>query len=541
MIRGQRFELNLDDDENDQSNATEGQARPPMPATFVADVSERKSTAPRPPQAPTMKHKSGFPEHQKRPVQSRFKQQQQTKAPTDLTSKKTLSTDSPPSSKSALPSAEATKTSSDQPRNKSVSFAATEDDQPGLSSLDRERAQIDRDNNQYLASMTPTQREAERQELLDSISPGFLQKLLMRANIDSGSAEVDLETDVPVAREAEERGSAVKPEVQEKILVARGEEQSASSLTPSKKNPPTTESAKPPKPVLPDQPPTHSNPPQPPTQAPTTEPKPPKPDHDDSSALPPIHFPLPTQPPPLDPSSPSFLTDLHEKYFPHLPSNPSALSWTQSISSPNGNTYDPSSTHLSAGSIRFDFSGALIPPRLAAELPVTLGLHHHSDAPDAAGYTLAELAHLARSKFAAQRCVAFQTLGRVMWRLGRGEFGNASAASASAAGNGVSGEEGSVIAEEEEEEHLETSDSPAVHGGDNDALRNARLNDPSFAALALGLWREIDRLNVISILVAESTGGEGSVDGGRHLSAKAYATEALWLWRRSGGRRWKAA
>jgi hypothetical protein len=140
---------------------------------------------------------------------------------------------------------------------------------------------------------------------------------------------------------------------------------------------------------------------------------------------------------------------------------------------------------------------------------------------------------LSRSKFAAQRCVAFQTLGRVLWRLGRGEFGNASA---SAAAN--SAEEGSVIAEEEDED--ETSELPASTTT-NDELRNARLNDPAFAALALGLWREIDRLSVISILSAESTGGEGSVDGGRHLSAKAYATEALWLWRRSGGRRWKAA
>ena len=37
---------------------------------------------------------------------------------------------------------------------------------------------------------------------------------------------------------------------------------------------------------------------------------------------------------------------------------------------------------------------------------------------------------------------------------------------------------------------------------------------------------------------AESEGN--GVDGGRHLSAKAYATEAVLLWRKGGGRRWKA-
>jgi hypothetical protein len=538
MIRGQRFELNLDEDEPEQSN--DGQARPPMPAAFVADVSERTSIASRPPQAPTMKHKNGFPEHQKRPVQSRFKQQQQPKPTTNLRFNKNASNDAASSPQPAVPSAQENNTSPEKPRTKTVSFAVTEDDhQPGLSSTDRDRAQIDRDNNQYLAAMTPAQREAERQELLDSISPGFLQKLLMRANIDSGSAEVDLDTDMPMAREADERGSVVKPDVHdpEEKSITRDEMPSASVSPPLREAGPIAESIKSPQKPLPDR----SLPgglPQPSSPATNDEYKEHHPDDDESSILPPIHFPKPTQPPSLDPSSPSFLTDLHQKYFAHLPANPSALSWTQSASPSSTNPYDPSSTHLSASSIRFDFSGALIPPRLAAELPVTLGLHHHADAPDSAGYTLAELAHLSRSKFAAQRCVAFQTLGRVLWRLGRGEFGNASAAASAGA---PSAGEGTVIAEEDDLDEPDSEFSGSPPATADVEQRNARLNDPAFAALALGLWREIDRLNVISILAAESTGGEGSVDGGRHLSAKAYATEALWLWRRSGGRRWKAA
>lgn len=93
----------------------------------------------------------------------------------------------------------------------------------------------------------------------------------------------------------------------------------------------------------------------------------------------------------------------------------------------------------------------------------------------------------------------FQTLGRVLYRLSKGEFGNAG-----------------------EADTPETLD-----------------NEDSMRELARGLWHEVERLKVIQILVEESEGK--GVDGGRHLSAKAYATEAVWLWRKGGGRRWKAA
>ena len=35
-----------------------------------------------------------------------------------------------------------------------------------------------------------------------------------------------------------------------------------------------------------------------------------------------------------------------------------------------------------------------------------------------AGYTLGELAHLARSTLAGQRCLSIQTLGRILHKLG---------------------------------------------------------------------------------------------------------------------------
>ena len=153
--------------------------------------------------------------------------------------------------------------------------------------------------------------------------------------------------------------------------------------------------------------------------------------------------------------------------------------------------------------IRFSFRGEIIPPSKATELPVTLGLHHHGDAPDAAGYTIAELAHLSRSSYPAQRCIAFQTLGRVLYRLSKGEFGDP-------------GEPEQLLNE-------------GVVEGPED----------TFGELARGLWREVERLQVIQALVDESEGK--GVDGGKHVSAKAYATEAVWLWRKGGGRRWKAA
>ena len=161
------------------------------------------------------------------------------------------------------------------------------------------------------------------------------------------------------------------------------------------------------------------------------------------------------------------------------------------------NSYSPSRSGLDAKDIRFDFSGTLIPPKTAAEIPVTAGLHHHGDSPDAAGYTIPELAMLGRSSVPAQRCIAFRTLGRILFRLGRGEFGDP--------GDGLQGTVGA---------------------------------QDTFGELARGLWGEIEKEGVIAICTAESE-GEG-VAGGRHVSARAYATEAVWLWQRGGGRRMKA-
>lgn len=436
MIRGERFELNLSDseDEDHQSSA-------PLPAAFVGDVLERKPAASKPPSAPTLKNKSGFPEHKKRTVESRFKKQ---KSASDAKTR-------------------------DGATSHPQSVGEVHSGGKAKSWEDEEKERIDQENRQKLAAMSPDEIEEERKELLNSFGAGLLQRLLERSNIATGSNEVDLSRPM-------------------------GEEQVDEEVKPENTKPKSMKSVKFEEPVE-----------QEVREDTKAEPEVPK--HKDDGhnkgnatdeALPhdSVHFPTAPQPPELDPSSETFLEDLHQKYFPSLPSDPDKLEWMQPPSSKDS-TYDPSATAFNAKDIRFSFRGELIPPKTASEIPVTAGLHHHGDAPDAAGYTIGELAHLSRSTYPAQRCIAFQTLGRILYRLSKGEFGDA-------------GEPG------------------ADRFGSED----------TFGELARGLWREVERLKVIQVLVDESEGR--GVDGGRHLSAKTYATEAVWLWRKGGGRRWKA-
>lgn len=193
-----------------------------------------------------------------------------------------------------------------------------------------------------------------------------------------------------------------------------------------------------------------------------------------------IHFPTPPSAPDLDPSDPSFLTTLHSTYFPSLPADPSKLAWMAPLPTPNSpadldSSYSPSHPALPASALRFDFRGALLPPRIARAMPVSKGLHHHGDAPEAAGYTVPELARLARSAFPAQRCLAFQTLGRVLFRLGKGEWG-------------------------------------------------------AGTEMSMGLWRCVEEGGVLPVL-QQAAAAEGG-----HRGVGVYAVEAVWLWQRGGGK-----
>lgn len=434
MIPGRRVEIDLDDDGLRLGDEVQNDS--PKQGAFISDVLERKSSVATPPAPPSLKSKTGFPEHRRRNVESRFKQQ------------KTLA--------AVLGKNHAGQTSSQSDHQNNAAIAGK-----AKSWEEEEKQRIDLENRQKLAQMSPEEIEEERRELMKSLSPDLIQRLLQRSNIDNGSTEEDLSSrpQPPSLNVAKDKSTS------KTVSFADLEEaKDGAKVTVSNNDPNDND-----------------------IEAPVDHPL----AHDS------VHFPRPRQPPDLDPSSETFLEDLHSKYFPSLPSNPEKLEWMQS-SSQGTSAYDPSSSTLSAKDLRFSFKGELIPPRLAAEIPVTSGLHHHGNAPDAAGYTVSELAHLAQSSYPAQRCIAFQTLGRILYRLGKGEFGD-------------SGEPGDGTVGVED----------------------------TFGELARGLWREVEKERVIEILARESE-GQG-VDRGRHVSAKAYATEAVWLWQKGGGRRWNAS
>lgn len=105
-----------------------------------------------------------------------------------------------------------------------------------------------------------------------------------------------------------------------------------------------------------------------------------------------------------------------------------------------------------------------------------------------------------------QRCVAFQTLGRLLYRLGRGDFG-------SDGGAGVGYED---------------------DGGDDD--EGAGGEEGGGRELYLGLWKCVEEGRVLETLMEEA----GRAEGKGNRSCWVTATEALWLWRRGGGKRVRA-
>lgn len=125
-----------------------------------------------------------------------------------------------------------------------------------------------------------------------------------------------------------------------------------------------------------------------------------------------VHFP----PPP----------DELRKFFPDLPVETEKMAWMQPIADDEEVEYSSELASIAPSELRFDFKGNLITPRMSRLIPSTEGLHHHGDAPAAAGYTLPELAHLCRSSHSAQRSMAIQTAGRVLHKFRLGKFNRSS-------------------------------------------------------------------------------------------------------------------
>lgn len=470
-MRGQRFDINLSsEDESDISKHTKPFGAASL--TLVRDIKERPSPSSVPSAPRTKNSETGFPAHNKRRTRpSTFKQARANQHP------KTADEQTP---------APATSHPQSSHENKESRGDAARE--------------IDDENKLRMAQMSPEEIEKARQELLSTLSSSLIERLLKRANIDEdkGAEKQDIEPRPPnPQRKTLDKEDEQLEELLKRANIDKGE--GAQTETAHHAEPrqfPQTQNpfikkvsfAAAPRTSDPDAPPLISPPDLlPASSTPTRDLS-----HHSQIILP--------SPPPLDPDSPNFLSLLRETYFPSLPATPQSLSWLAPI--PNHTTdassssYSPNLDSLPASSLRFDFKGHLLPPRLAAQIPTIQGLHHHGDAPDAAGYTIPELARLARSAFPAQRCIAFQTLGRVLYRLGRGDFG--------------------PVGGEEEEE----GDGDKGGGGD----------------LVEGLWELMEQGKVVDVL-CEVAGREGESAGNR--SCWVFATEAVWLWRKGGGRRWK--
>ncbi|KAG9192343.1 hypothetical protein G6011_11077 [Alternaria panax] len=449
--RGERVNLNLDTGAVEKLHQEEQHelSLPSFP-TFVGDIQERDASLANPPVAPSLRpNVNGFPAHKKRVARvSAFKQQRAAKE----------------QQAAAAPGAPAKTRDAPKPRS---AFGLDRDE---------ERRAIDEENRQTLAGMSDAEIEQERQELMSSLNPALLQKLLMRSNIDQGSNERDFDT-----------------------------EPTAPAPAPAAVAPPATDQAQPEaQPTTPSAKKVSFAAPEPDDDTTPT----PVPDITDS-----IHFPRPPQPPDLDPNDASFLKNLHDKYFPTLPYDPSALSWMSPIDpSDTKSPYHPSQTALNPAELRFDFSGNLLAPSVARAIPTDRGLHHHAEAPEAAGYTIPELAVTARSRVASQRCIAYQTLGRILYRLGRGEFGVESAEQTTD-GPAKVAKNPEVVEDEDGEEWVEEDIGSAMAGG---------------------LWQCIEQGRVIETLTEEANKERG------HLTARTFAQEALWNWRRGGGRKRQA-
>lgn len=432
------MDLSSDDEDGVLQSCQPQQTLPSFSPAFVKDIQEKSTSARvRPPQAPTSNFTSnGFPMHRKRIGPSKFKE--------------------------ARSDANGTASKPDATLTQPPSFSQPSTDE---TFSQRERREIDKENNRRLASMSEAEIDQERKDLMQGLSPNLLQRLLRRANMEEDDQPQDfpgiVSTKADTSHPLEQGKLPVSKLAAKRVAFAEAEDNGGLPEVPDGRNDIEVDSA-------------HENGSSEPAPPPSilTDPLP--------SGLPPlIHFPkAPSQQEPdLDPNSTTFLTDLHTKYFPDTPIDPSILAW-MSDPTPTDTTYSPSASDLPITALRFSFRGKLIPPALSTQIPTTKGLHHHGDSPGSAGYTIGELAHLARSSFPSQRCIAFQTLGRILYRLGKGEF--------------VGGEEGDVVEQ--------------------------------------GLWACVRQGRVLNTLKEEAT------KKGGHVSAKAYAVDALWLWRMGGGK-----
>lgn len=285
-------------------------------------------------------------------------------------------------------------TASQPPQTTTKNQPESSASQPPLSESER----IHMGNIRKLQTMTPEEIEREREEIFKTMDPAVLQSLLRRAEI----------------KEAEVAGSKT---------------QSANKpapIDPFKSAPPTSSSGlqEPSNPVFGTKAPSKGTiadwDPAPEivkpelaglsesSSGPATQPI----SHSHEHTHDGVHFP----PTPAD----------LKQYFPDLPVETEKLAWMQPIDEAEDAEYSSQLTSVAPSELRFDFKGNLVTPRQSRAISTSEGLHHHGDAPTAAGYTVPELAHLCRSSHPAQRSLAIQTAGRVLHKIRLRKFARSS-------------------------------------------------------------------------------------------------------------------
>lgn len=460
-----------------------------MDSPLIFDIQEKETASPQAPTFPQIKSSStGFPEHKKRTKLSAFKQKRQATQNDQQTPTKPLPISA---------------TSSSSDRNGFQHGAlATGESQPKPNLTEKER--IDHENRDKLANMSSTEIDEARSELFNGLDPKVLEMLLKRANLDesNGPSPFDDENSkaMPPANDENEKSEASSAHKTVSSEPSRAPRKVHFEEVPDEDEPIQTsvpiEETSAQAEVIPDAG----------DQEPPTMPHNHKHGVDFASSKP--HWPHPPSAPELDPADPNFLSSLHEKYFPQLPADPTRLAWMAPIPTANSpadfdSPYHPTHSSIPVSELRFDFRGALLPPRIARAVPVTRGLHHHGEAPEAAGYTIKELSRLARSAVPGQRCISYQTLGRILYRLGHGNFGSRGDSIPDGIWNAMV--EGKVMDSLYEEAGMDldapdqTGSGGGGGGGDGD-------NDD----------------------VGTSGRGRG------HRSAHAFAVEAMWLFEKGG-------
>ncbi|RAH43337.1 RPAP1 family protein [Aspergillus brunneoviolaceus CBS 621.78] len=469
VFRGDRFILNLDSEDEQEElppASSEGASTLAIPG-MIGEIRERAPAAN--PAPPTLKPTTtGFPAHRRRNKPSAFKQRR--------------AQDSPPAIASSAAS----------------SNIPTEKD---------EKQAIAEQNDRQLASMSQAQIQHEREELLESLDPSLLERFLRRARIDDADStprpsSTEQQPEKPTEDHAHNPATITTtppppPALKQDVQPSNQHQQPLPSLS----SPPPAENNS----AIDDLPP---------AQLPSDL-------HPAAAASLPlsgsVHFP--TAPsassmPNLDPSSLNFLSDLQTHYFPNIAHDPSSLSWLQPPSASDedpdsSSPYHPASTAqaIHPAHLRFSLLGTIIPPSTSLSLPTSLGLHHHGKDPHAAGYTIPELAILSRSTFAAQRCIAWQVLGRILFRLGKGQFG----------------ERGTPLVEG----LWATVEKEGVVAG---MLAEADDSGNTERAQKRGPQKEEGE--------EEEDASTSAKDAGRrrhHASATAWAVEGVWLWQMGGG------